>query len=52
MLQPHKDISIFFGLDFECFIIFESNGFNIGLKRKEVKEKGRRGREEVNTQMP
>lgn len=52
MLQPHKDISIFFGLDFEYFIIFESNSFNISLKSKERKKKGRRGREEVNTQMP
>lgn len=44
MLQPHKDISILFGLDFEYFIIFESNGFNICLKGKEVKEKGRGGK--------
>lgn len=43
MLQPHEDISILFGLDLECFIIFESNSFNICLKGKEVKEKGRRG---------
>jgi hypothetical protein len=51
VLQPHKDIAIFFGLDFEYFIIFEPNSFNICLKKKE-KGKGRGGKEEVNTQMP
>lgn len=43
MLQPHEDISIFFGLDLEYFIILESNSFNIRLKGKEVKEKGEEG---------
>lgn len=40
VLQPHKDISVFFGLDLEYFIIFESNSFNIRLKRKRSKRGG------------
>lgn len=49
MLQPHEDISILFGLYLERLIIFQSNCFNIRLKRKEGRqgggEEGRKGKE-------
>lgn len=44
MLQPHKDISILFGLYLERFIILQSNCFNIRLERKEGRETGREGK--------
>lgn len=40
VLQPHKDVAILLGLHLECFIIFQSNGFNICLQSKKGKREG------------
>lgn len=44
MLQPHKDISVLFGLYLERFIILQSNCFNICLKRRAGREMRREGK--------
>lgn len=43
VLQPHKDVPIFFGLYLEDFIIFQSNCFHICLKREKGRKQGRMG---------